>query len=260
MENTALTGSDITGKKIFFLYPQTIIQNEVVTDLIMQEFEVYTVRDHLALRRVLKRFPDSIVFVNIDEKIQEKEWETWIRGVMTDPATAKVSIGVLSSSTNDELKIKYTTQVKVPCGCIHVSTDLKKLIIQLAEVLKKQNAMGRRKYLRAVSENETMTTANIPLEGRFLTGSIHDISSAGFSCVFPEDPQLAKGTLLPNIQLKLQSTLMRAEAVVFGSRAEDLMRIYVFVFTPRTDSDVRSKIRKYIQGVIQAKMDMEMKK
>ncbi len=254
MENT----ESITGRKVFFLYPQTIIQNEVVTDLIMQEYEVYTVRDHVALKRVLKRFPDSIVFVNIDEKMSEKEWEAWIRDMMIDPSTEKVSIGILSSNTNDEQK--NLMQINVPCGYIHVSIDLKKLILQLAEVLKKQSAMGRRKYLRAVSDNEKMTTANLPLDGHFITGSIRDISSAGFSCSFSDDPTLPKGTLISNIQLKLQSTLMRAEAVVLGSHSEEFMQIYVFLFTPRTDSDVRSKIRKYIQSVIQSKMDMEMKK
>jgi hypothetical protein len=255
-----MTNIDITGKKIFFLYPQTIVQNEVTTDLVMQEYEVYTARDHLALCRVLKRFPDSIVFVNLDEKLSEKEWEVWVRGVMSDPATATIGIGILTSTSNDELKQKYLASVKVACGFTHVSTDLKKLLHQITEILKAQDAMGRRKFIRVTTDNEKMTTVNIPIDGHFVSGNIRDISSTGFSCTFPNDPNLAKNTLITDMQLKLQSTLIRAEGVVFGNRMDEYMKVYVFVFTPRTDSNVRAKIRMYIQSNLQAKMDMELKK
>ncbi|MDR2193095.1 MAG: PilZ domain-containing protein [Treponema sp.] len=255
MENTA-----ITGKKIFFLYPQTIVLNEVVHDLILQEFEVYTVQDHSTLRRVLKRFPDSIVFVNLDEKtVPEQEWEAWIRDIMADPDTGEVGIGVLSSNADDEVKEKYLTQINVTCGFIHISTDLKKTVAHIARILIQQNAMGRRKYIR-ITTNDAMTTANMPVDGRFISASIHDISSAGFSCTFLHDPGFQKGLLITDIQLKLQTMLMRTEAIVVGSHTDESMQVYVFVFTPRTDSEVRFKIRRYIQTVIQSNMDKELKK
>jgi hypothetical protein len=256
MENTA-----VTGKKIFFLYPPTIVRNEVVSALIMQEFETYTVHDHIALGRVLKRFPDSIVFVNLDEKtISEEELDAWICDVMADPATALTQIGLFAANASDEAEQKYLTQIKVACGITHVSTDLKKLIAQLSQILLKHEAMGRRKYIRVTSDNETLTSANMPLDGHFLSAAIRDISSAGFSCVFLEDPHLSKGTVVTDIQLKLQSTLMRTEAIVLGSRAEELMQVYVFIFMPHTDTDASFKIHKYIQTVLQSKMDMELKK
>ncbi|MDR0706617.1 MAG: PilZ domain-containing protein [Treponema sp.] len=252
---------DITGKKIFFLYPPTIVENEVMSALIMQEFESYTVKDHVALRRVLKRFPNSIVFVNLDEKtMPEKDWEAWICDVMADPNTVRTEIGVLSSNANDEVKRMYLTQIKVTCGFTYISTDIKKLISQISHILMQRGAMGRRKYIRVTSGNETSTTANIPLDGRFVSVAIRDISSAGFSCIFVEDPNLPKGTIVTDIQLKLQSTLIRAEAIALGSRAYESMQVYVFVFMPQIESEGRYKIHKYIQTAIQNKMDMELKK
>jgi hypothetical protein len=252
---------EITGKKIFFLYPQTIIQNEVITDLIMQEFEAYIVKDHVALRCVLTRFQDSIVFVNLDEKtMSEEEWEEWIRDVMADPVTRQTGIGILSSNTSDDVKQKYLSQIKITCGFTHILTDPKKLVSQISQILMQHDAMGRRKYIRISTDNDAMTAANMPIEGHFISASIRDISSAGFSCTFIQDPEFQKGTLIPDIQLKLQSTLIRTEAIVLGSRPDESMQVYVFLFTPRTDFEVRFKIRKYIQTVIQSKMDMELKK
>ncbi|MDR1466312.1 MAG: PilZ domain-containing protein [Treponema sp.] len=254
------TNQNFSGKKTFFLYPQVIVYNEVITDLFIQEYEAYVVRDHPALRKILKRFPDSIVFVNIDERLKEKEWEAWIRGVMSDPFTEQVSVGVLTTGRDDGIRHKYLYQVRITSGFIHVSTDLKRLTSQITEKLQINDALGRRKFIRTTTHDERMTTVNIPIAGRFVTGSILDISSAGFSCIFQEDPFLEKNSLIPNIQIKLKSVLMRAEGIVFGSRIEDFMKVYVFVFTPRTDSNTRAKIRAYIRMNIQDRMDMELKK
>jgi hypothetical protein len=65
--------------------------------------------------------------------------------------------------------------------------------------------------------------------------------------------------LLPDLQIKLQSTLLKAEAIVFGSRMDGEERVYVFVFTQKIDPAVRTKIRSYVQKNLQAKMDAELK-
>ncbi|MDR0411347.1 MAG: pilus assembly protein PilZ [Treponema sp.] len=251
---------NLSGKKTFFLYPQAIVYNEVIADLFIQEYEAYVVRDHIALHRVLKRFPDSIVFVNIDEALTEKEWEAWIREVMSDPATAQVNISIITTSSDADIRAKYLTQVHITGTVIHVSTDLNKLTSQITEILKINEALGRRKFIRTTTDNDQTTTANIPVGEKFVTGNIIDISTAGFSCMFQNDPFLEKNSLISNIQIKLQSALSRAEAVVFGSRAEELMKIYVFMFTSRTDSSTRAKIRAFIRTNIQKRMDMELKK
>jgi hypothetical protein len=120
------------------------------------------------------------------------------------------------------------------------------------------NVKGRRKYLRAAISSESNTTINIPISGEFLNGSLKDISVVGVSCAFNHDPGLSKNTLLKDIQIRLQSMLLKVEAVVFGSREDLGERIYVNLFTQRIDPDVRVKIRKYIQQSLQQKMDSDI--
>jgi hypothetical protein len=248
--------SDITGKKIFFLYPSAIIQNEIAAELIQQEFEVYLMRDHLALRRILKKYPNSIVLVNLDDQMDEKSWEAWIRGVMSDDATADIVIGVLSSVDDPSLQRKYVNNLKVAGGFVHIKKNIKQSIIQLVEILNAVDAKGRRKYIRATtSDNETLTTINVPYNGEFVKGTIKDISVAGLSCSFASDPMIGKNSLIKDIQIKLQSNILKAEGIIFGSRLDGVAKIYVIIFTQRTDPAVRTKIRKYIQSNLQAKMD-----
>jgi hypothetical protein len=257
--SNASSPSDILGKKIFFLHPSAVIQNEVVAELVQQEYEVYIVRNHAVFRRVLKRYPGSIVFADIDEGMSEKDWEAWIRGVLGDPEMGGVGLGILSVNNDEGLQRKYINSVKVQCGYTVLKSDLKNSIKQVLDILKAVDAKGRRKYIRATTENEALTTVNLPVNGTFVNGTVKDISVVGLSCTFAEDPGLAKNTLFQNIQVKLQSMLLKVEGIVFGSRMDGLTKIYVILFTQRIDPEVRTKIRKYIQQNLQTKMDAELK-
>ena len=258
MDNTGYDAK-LLGRKIFFLHPSAVVQNHVVTELIQQEYEIYIAKDHAALRRVLKRYPSSVVFADIDEHMPEHEWEAWIRGVMSDDETRSTAIGIISVNNNEELRRKYLNMVKVQCGYTVLKSDLNIAIKQLSEELKTADARGRRKYIRATTENETIATINLPMNGTFINGRIKDISVVGISCTFDRDPELVKNALFKDIQLKLQSMILKVEGIVFGSRTDDLSKIYVFLFTQRVDSEVKSRIRTYMQQNLQNKMNAELK-
>jgi hypothetical protein len=247
--------SDIVGKKVFFLYPSKVILNGIAEELIQQEYEVYIIQNHQKLRDVLKQFPDSIVFVNIDDGIPEKEWEAWICGVMRDPQTAKVDIGVLTATANEALERKYINTVRLQGGFTVVKIDFMPAIRKLYAILQSVNARGLRKYIRVNTENEPATGINIPHNGRFIEGAIKDISVVGLSCTFNEDPALEKNSLCQNMQIKLGTNLLKAEGIVFGSREDERARTYVFLFTQRTDPDMRARIRTFNQSILQSRMD-----
>jgi hypothetical protein len=257
--NNTNGSSDILGKKIFFLHPSTVVQNELVAELAQQEYEVYIVRDHAALKKVLKRYPTSIVFADIDERMSEKDWEAWIQGVLGDSETSRVGIGILSVNDDENLQRKYINTVKVQYGYTVLTSDLKNSIKQVSDILKAADAKGRRKYIRATMEEETVTAINFPLNGTFVNGTVKDISVVGLSCTFAEDPQLSKNTLFQDVQIKLQTVLLKVEGIIFGSRMDGLTKIYVILFTQRIDPEVRTKIRKYIQHNLQTKMEKELK-
>ena len=251
--------SDIVGKKIFFLYPTAVVQNRIINELVQQEYEVYIARDKDALRRVLRKYPDSIVFVDIEEKMSEKEWEVWIMSVMNAPDTKDVSIGIVTANEDEQIKRKYSLAVKVKCGYTVLKFDLDKTIRSIIDVLQTVDAKGRRKFIRATTEKETNTTLNLPLHGMFVHGQIKDISVVGISCSLEGNPEITKNTLFKDIQVKLQSNLLKVEGIVFGSRMDGKEKVYVLLFTQRIDPEIRTRIRKYIQSNLQSKMDAELK-
>ncbi|MCL2801222.1 MAG: pilus assembly protein PilZ [Treponema sp.] len=247
---------EITGKKVFFLYPTASVQNQVITELTQHEIEVYIAKDHMRLLRVLKKYNSSIVFINIDESIQEAEWEKYILTIRN--TAPNVNVGIFSSSSDEELKAKYIEKLKITCGFMTLKLDMSRAGKKIMDILGVMNVKGRRKYLRASLERESTATMNMPFNGDFINSAIKDISVVGISVVFEHDPGLKKNALYKDMQIRLQSMLIKVEAVVFGSRENLGEKIYVLLFTQRIDPDVRVKIRKYIQSNLQSKMDSEI--
>ena len=251
--------TSFAGRKIFFIHPSVFTQNEIISELAQQEHEVYIAKDEDKLKKVLKKYPDSFVFASIDETLSSAKWETWIRSVMGDEDTKEIKIGVLSNTNNEEARKLFLNTLKVQCGFIPVKLEKSRVIKTLSDILTAAGAKGRRKYIRADTRGETMTTINVPNNSTYTTGEIRDISVVGLSCVFAQDPELGKNSLLSDIQIKLQSALLKAEAIVFGSRMDGEEKVYVLVFSQKTDPSVKTKIKTYIQKNLQAKMDTELK-
>jgi hypothetical protein len=246
---------EISGRKVFFLNPLPPVQNAVVDELIQREYEAYVAKDRTALRRTLKGLPGSIIFIDIDQAATEKEWESWIRETMKAEGLEDIRIGVLTGNRSDMLQNKYANMLKLPCGYTMIHRDIKITVAQILNILNANEAKGRRKYLRAAVEREGQAVVNFPAGGRFLSGTVGDISAAGFSCFFIEDPEFTPNSTFSNVQIKLKHIILNVEVTILGFRPNDGNRIYVALFTSRISPDTQVKIRKYIQANIQARMD-----
>jgi len=250
---------DSFGKKIFFLHPSALVQNQVVLELAQEEFEVYVLKDEAKLRQAISLYPGSIVFASINETMKEEAWDKLVRTIMGDPENSSIKVGIIASSNNEEIRKKYLEQYKVQCGFTVIKSDFTEAVKQLIEILNGADAKGRRKFLRFLIDKDSKTTVNLPMNGAYVNGLINDISVVGFSCVFEVDPNLTKNGLFNDIQIRLQSQLVKAEGIVFGSRMDGDEKCYVILFSKRTDPSVRTKIRKFIQASLQHNMEKELK-
>jgi hypothetical protein len=250
--------TDIVGKKIFFLFPTVVVQNKIISELIQQEYEVYIAKNKDTIRRVIREHKNSIVFVDINEHLKETEWESWITAVKNAPDTKDTSVGIVTANDDEKIKRKYLMVIKV-CGYTVLKFDLDKAIIHIIEILQSLQAKGRRKFIRATTTKDSNVTLNLSVNGAFKNGQIKDISVVGISCTIEGEPDIPKNTLFKDIQIKLQSAIIKVEGIVFGTRMEGEEKVYVILFTQRIDPDVRTKIRTYIQHNLQSKMDIELK-
>ncbi|MCL1815619.1 MAG: PilZ domain-containing protein [Treponema sp.] len=241
------------GKKIFILYPHSVIKDELLDILIMAGFESYVLFDHKRALKLLLKYPDSIMFINIDEGMSEREWETYVRGIQEDPETKNCRLGILSYNTDQNLMQKYLMDLSVPCGYIQLKLGIKESTKIMLNVLEANEARGKRKYIRAFCENDISATVNIKSPSGIYYGKLLDISAAGVAARFETIEKLAPSSVVKEMQFKLRGGLVLADAVFMGKRDD---QVYIFMFDiPRMNPDHKLIIHRYIKYTLQHYID-----
>jgi hypothetical protein len=246
---------DALGKKVFLLYPHSVIHEEMLDILIMSGFETYTLRDHKKAGNLLEKFPGSIMFINIDDGMPESEWETYIRNLQENPKTQGAKLGILSYNQDKMLMEKYLMQLSVPCGYIQLKLGIQQSTKIILNALEANEARGRRKYIRAFCEDDPNATMNYKSSEGFFQGKILDISSAGMAARITGFPEMSPNSVLKDVQLKLRVGLVMLNAVLMGKRRDD-KDVYILLFDPsKIDQDSKIVIYRYIKQCLQKYID-----
>jgi hypothetical protein len=255
MEDSQTEG--FNGKKVFFVQPNSVIQKEMVAELISQEYEVLLISEAAQAKKLFAQYPDCLAFLNIDDGLSEEGWEAFVTEVQADPALSGVKLGILTYNTDQELARKYLMEYMVPCGFIKLSLGLAESTAVVLKVLEANEAKGRRKYLRVHCGDNTKL--NIKLLTGVVEGRILDISSVGMACTLKSGIDLKLHSVLESIQLQLKGTLCLVNGIVMGSRPleDGSGKAYVVLFDPKTAPVQREKIRGYLQWKLQSMIDAE---
>lgn len=244
------------GKRVFFLHPHSVIQNEMIDEIIAHEYEVYLISDISKTLKLLEKYPDAILFINIDEGQEEPAWENTIKNIIENETMADVRIGILTYNNDPDLAKKYLMDIGVQCGFIKLSLGLQESTEILLKALSANEAKGRRKYVRAKITDPSSATFNVNAKGKTRNGHVLDISSVGMAISFDEDPDLEIRSQLPDIQLRLRGILTMVSGVILGKRSDD-SSVYVVLFTGKTPEQSRLKIRTFVFQTLQHNIERE---
>jgi hypothetical protein len=245
------------GKKVFFIYPNSVIQSDMVAELVKGEYEVYLVKDWNKAVTLFRRYPDSVVFINIDDGQEEEQWEEYVGMLQADPDLEGLQIGVLTYNEDPALTEKYLMEMAVSGGFVKLSLGLKESTALVLKVLEANEARGRRHFLR-VKCGDKYSTLNAVVNGKTLTGTVQDLSYAGMACTLEPEPGLVAHSLVESIQLKLKGILVLVSGIVMGTRPEGEKLVYVILFTQKTQPKDRDKIRTFMQWSLQNHIEAEL--
>jgi hypothetical protein len=244
---------EASGKKIFILYPHSVIKDELLDILIMAGFEAYVLHDHNRAAKLLAKFPDSIMFINIDEGMEEPKWEAYIRGIMESPMTKNCRLGILSYNTDQKLMEKYLMQLSVPCGYIQLKLGIKESTQIMLAALEANEARGRRKFIRIACEDELMATVNYKGSKEVYQGKLLDISATGIATRFNTMENLPEKAVIRGMQLNLRGSLALIDAVLMLKRQNN---VYVFLFdTAKMPLEHKLTIFHFIKYKLQQYID-----
>lgn len=238
---------------MFFLYPHSVLNEDLMVEILSNEYEVYGIRDHEAAVKVAEAHPGSIFFVNIDETLRESQWEGWIRRLVSQPATASSRVGILTYNPDPDLARKYLIEVGIPCGYIQLKLGLAEGKDIILRTLAANEARGRRRFVRARLADARKAAFNVTVRGSHHTGQILDLSVAGMACRFDGAVHLRPHEAMDDVQLRLRGTLCRVSGALVGSPQGGEDRLLVMFRAPLAD-DVRAKIHRFIFLSLQEEM------
>ena len=241
---------DAQGKKIFLLYPHSVIRDDMLDFLVMAGFETYTLVDEKKARKLLAKFPDSIMFINIDEGLKENEWEAYVRGIQEDPKTKNSRLGIMSYNQDRDLMQKYLMDMTIPCGYVQLKLGLKESTRIILNALEANEARGRRSCIRAACEDDIHATLNYKGETDIYHGKILDISSSGIAAKFDKLDKHSLNSVIENVQLRLRGGIVMTDMIFMGQRRDD-KRVNILLFGPNLTTDDKLAIHRYIKQCLQ---------
>ena len=245
---------EAAGKKIFLLYPHSVIRDDMLDVLIMAGYETYTLVDEKKARKLLVKFPDSIMFINIDEGLKESDWENYILEIQQNPLTKNCRLGIMSYNQDRDLMKKYLMELAIPCGYIQLKLGLQESTRIILSALEANEARGRRKNIRADCHEDINASINFKGDTGMYQGKILDISASGLAARFEKFASLPIASLLPHVQLRLRGGLVMSNMILMGQRKDD-KRIYILLFDNKLSEDSKLIIHRYIKQCLQRYID-----
>jgi hypothetical protein len=250
------------GRKVYFLYPHAIIR-DLIQEIIKNEYEAYFIDDHVQVKSLLVKYKNPIVFINIEERLNEQEWEKFIKDTISNPGTKGVGIGVLTYFDRSKaLTEKYLAELGINCGFIKLKTDLAKCKEIILKTLEANEARGRRRFVRGIC-NPRLDSFNVGIAVSHYTGKVLDISIAGMACQFNGlKHKIEVGADLKDIQLVLRGMRCQVSGKIIRiDRHGGDSDVYIILFTAESLTPaVKDKIHSFIHICLQNSVDKELRR
>jgi hypothetical protein len=240
------------GRKVLFLYPHSVLNEDLLIEILSHEYEIYGIRDHKTAVKIAGAFPGSIFFVNIDEALKEYQWETWIRRLISEPSTSSTRVGILTYNPDPELARKYLMDVGIQCGFIQMKLGLAQGKAIILKTLLANEARGRR-FVRARCNDPKKASFNMAVRGAHVTGAILDISIAGMTFRFDAAVRLEPQDVLDDVQLRMRGKLCRVSGSYAGALRGGTDRA-LLMFSAPLPAEAKAEIHRFIFLSLQEEM------
>lgn len=229
----------IKGRKVFFITPDKSLFPQVfLEDFMAQGYECYFVDSDIFLPIeikvdiILSIFKDSILYFNIDAPIQNNNWIDIIRNLQKKHPDSLFGIMYAKRQSPQEkqkIEQQFLYNMELKCGCIQMEYQKKNNFPLISQVLYANQAMGRRKNVRAVCSSNCLI--QFSLDNQVQQFRLSDISISHFSFILPKDQlNIELNTKIENIAFIIHGLRFRSNAVLFMTRPVENGTLYIFAF------------------------------
>ncbi|MCQ2610754.1 MAG: hypothetical protein MJ169_03310 [Treponema sp.] len=248
----------VFGRKVFFLNPSLSVQNIAVERLRAMEYEVYVIPDYRNAKSILRAYPDSICFIDVDSQLTPKEWFNYISSFSSDESLKSIFIGILTSSLKKSQKDQFLLKINIPAGLVPLNTSIEYFVDVIKEILDLNGAKGRRQYVRFKCAGNPNINLYLNRGNKLLNYPMVDISSVGLACTIPaqEESLYPKNEIITSCSVKMGLKTINFGSVIFGTKNDGANCTLILIFLQSTPAEVRNEIRKFIFTTLQENINV----
>ena len=247
----------IKGRKVFFIAPdKSLIPESFLEEYLYIGYECYFIDSdkflpvRVKVDIILSIFKDCIIFYNIDYPLSGDSWPDLIRDM--HQKYPNDIMGVMyakrqSAAEKSYIEKTYLFDIGLRAGCIALEYQKKNNFGLIEKFLFANQAMGRRKSVRAVCRSNCSFQFK-DKNGSLIAGKLADISISHFSFILPTnyDAETADFSRVEDIAFIIKGTHMRNDAVVFTTRQVEEGTLYVMAFATRDGQSGLTTLNKQI--------------
>lgn len=243
---------ELQGRRVLFVDPPSVVHEQMIQFLVTAQHEAAIVRDPRQILPVLRKFPRSVVYFNMDSHLPSGALEQIIHGVLNTRDDHGADVGILSYNENQELARHYLMDLGITGGYVILSLGFEKSARIVLRAVEAAEAQGKRRFVR-VKPPKGKASLNVVVGSDQIHGEIIDISVVGLAAYLPQD--FPVGTEFDSVQLKLWGTLLTVSSRVAGIRKTPLGTIAVLMFAEIEDGNRRGKLHAFLKRVMQHEVD-----
>lgn len=221
------------------------------------EYEVYIINDYKNVKNILKKNPNSILYINIDSVFTPPSWINFIRTIEETPDFQGIDIGIISDKVEADAIRNYKSLTKLEAGFFKLTPSPDANLQAIVKQLDKCNAKGRRQYVRANCLDDSSAEVFWITNNIMYKLKIIDISAVGIAVRLPlkQAGALKPGQFLNNINLMIKAKPMPINATVFAIKPGEKFNIGVFMIEKDTNKNTLSTIRTFVAEKLQYKIE-----
>lgn len=238
------TNEIVKGRKTFFIAPDEILLSpDFLEEYLAKDYECYFIKNDLnnsittKVDTILSLFSDAIIFFNIDHHIENEgtDWPHFIAKLSKTFPNACIGIMYEKRKTLAEknmIEKFYLYDLCIKGGCVQLEFQKYRNFVLIEKVLYANQAMGRRKTVRAICHNNNCFINYEDKDGKVLYLPLNDISLSHFSVTIEDNAEtpIQNTEKLTNLSFIIKGMRFIANAILFTKRKLEGATLYVFAF------------------------------
>ncbi len=244
------------NRKIFFLHPQAVVQDELARGLIENNFEAYFLRNHVSAKMILRDFPDSILLIQIDSGLDEQKWIEYADGLKSNPIFSELTICVLSVADMTVIRKTYLERsTSFSYGFTYGGYDFSALYPLIEDMLKNEKANPPGISVKGNAPDKLKISISFIRDSNRYEGLLKEISISGLTCKID-----GKEALIPSevpvqpIIITYNHTQFTLSGRIAGNHGED-DSVHLILFDSTVMIDKRDNIYDLIHVCMQAQIE-----